>query len=384
MFRAPPDFETMSRVKSRPAESPDPSPIISVLRSDGTLDPDHDPGLSDADVVALYRSLVETRTLDERFVQLQRQGRIGFHVGSLGEEAAILGSAWAMRKQDWLFPCYREFGAALLRGLPFQKLVDNMFGNVNDTVKGRQMPCHYTCRAVGWASISSPVGTQITHAVGLAWAAKIKKEDAASLVYFGDGATSSSDFHSGLNFAGVFKLPVVFLCRNNGWAISVPVERQTATRTFAEKAVAYGIEGVRVDGNDVFAVVSATKRAIERGMRGEGATLIEAITYRMGGHSTSDDPNRYRESEALEAWAARDPIGRLRTWLDQHGLWTDEQELALGTEIDQRFRDAVAVAERTPAPPLESMFDDVYQNVPWHLSEQRAEVLRGPRAPGAH
>jgi pyruvate dehydrogenase E1 component alpha subunit len=384
MFRAPPDFETMSRVKSRPAESPDPSPIISVLRSDGTLDPDHDPGLSDADVVALYRSLVETRTLDERFVQLQRQGRIGFHVGSLGEEAAILGSAWAMRKQDWLFPCYREFGAALLRGLPFQKLVDNMFGNVNDTVKGRQMPCHYTCRAVGWASISSPVGTQITHAVGLAWAAKIKKEDAASLVYFGDGATSSSDFHSGLNFAGVFKLPVVFLCRNNGWAISVPVERQTATRTFAEKAVAYGIEGVRVDGNDVFAVVSATKRAIERGMRGEGATLIEAITYRMGGHSTSDDPNRYRESEALEAWAARDPIGRLRTWLDQHSLWTDEQELALGTEIDQRFRDAVAVAERTPAPPLESMFDDVYQNVPWHLSEQRAEVLRGPRAPGAH
>jgi 2-oxoisovalerate dehydrogenase E1 component alpha subunit len=374
----------MSRAKSRPAESPDPSPIISVLRSDGTLDPEHDPGLSNADVISLYRSLVETRTLDERFVQLQRQGRIGFHVGSLGEEAAILGSAWAMRKQDWLFPCYREFGAALLRGLPFQKLVDNMFGNVNDTVKGRQMPCHYTCRAVGWASISSPVGTQITHAVGLAWAAKIRREDVASLVYFGDGATSSSDFHSGLNFAGVFKLPVVFLCRNNGWAISVPVERQTATRTFAEKAVAYGIEGVRVDGNDVFAVVSATKRAIERGVRGEGPTLIEAITYRMGGHSTSDDPNRYRESEALEAWAARDPIERLRAWLTDQSLWSDEEERTLGVEIGERFRDAVAVAERTPPPPLESMFDDVYQTVPWHLAEQRAELLRGPRAPGSH
>jgi 2-oxoisovalerate dehydrogenase E1 component alpha subunit len=355
-----------------------------VLRSDGTLDPEHDPGLSNADVISLYRSLVETRTLDERFVQLQRQGRIGFHVGSLGEEAAILGSAWAMRKQDWLFPCYREFGAALLRGLPFQKLVDNMFGNVNDTVKGRQMPCHYTCRAVGWASISSPVGTQITHAVGLAWAAKIRREDVASLVYFGDGATSSSDFHSGLNFAGVFKLPVVFLCRNNGWAISVPVERQTATRTFAEKAVAYGIEGVRVDGNDVFAVVSATKRAIERGVRGEGPTLIEAITYRMGGHSTSDDPNRYRESEALEAWAARDPIERLRAWLTDQSLWSDEEERTLGVEIGERFRDAVAVAERTPPPPLESMFDDVYQTVPWHLAEQRAELLRGPRAPGSH
>jgi pyruvate dehydrogenase E1 component alpha subunit len=374
----------MSSEKSRPTESPDPSPMISVLRSDGSLDPDHDPGLSDADVVALYRSLVETRTLDERFVALQRQGRIGFHVGSLGEEAAILGSAWAMRKQDWLFPCYREFGAALLRGLPFQKLVDNMFGNVNDTVKGRQMPCHYTCRAVGWASISSPVGTQITHAVGLAWAAKIRREDVASLVYFGDGATSSSDFHSGLNFAGVFKLPVVFLCRNNGWAISVPVERQTATPTFAEKAVAYGIEGVRVDGNDIFAVVSATKRAIERGVRGEGPTLIEAITYRMGGHSTSDDPNRYRESEALAAWAARDPIERLRSWLKERELWSDDREKLLAAEIDQRFREAVAVAERTPPPPLESMFDDVYQNVPWHLAEQRAEVLRGPRAPGAH
>jgi 2-oxoisovalerate dehydrogenase E1 component alpha subunit len=259
-----------------------------------------------------------------------------------------------------------------------------MFGNVNDTVKGRQMPCHYTCRAVGWASISSPVGTQITHAVGLAWAAKIRKEDVASLVYFGDGATSSSDFHSGLNFAGVFKLPVVFLCRNNGWAISVPVERQTATRTFAEKAVAYGIEGVRVDGNDIFAVVSATKRAIERGVRGEGPTLIEAITYRMGGHSTSDDPNRYRESEALAAWAARDPIERLRSWLSDQSLWSDEQEKALGAEIDRRFREAVAVAERTPPPPLESMFDDVYHTVPWHLAEQRAEVVRGPRAPGAH
>jgi pyruvate dehydrogenase E1 component alpha subunit len=374
----------MSSAKSRPAEFSDPSPIISVLRSDGTLDPVHDPGLSGAEVVELYRSLVETRTLDERFVALQRQGRIGFHVGSLGEEAAILGSAWAMRKQDWLFPCYREFGAALLRGLPFQTLVDNMFGNANDTVKGRQMPCHYTCKAVGWASISSPVGTQITHAVGLAWAAKIRREDVASLVYFGDGATSSSDFHSGLNFAGVFKLPVVFLCRNNGWAISVPVERQTATRTFAEKAVAYGIEGVRVDGNDIFAVVSATRRAVERGVRGEGPTLIEAITYRMGGHSTSDDPNRYRQSEALEPWAARDPIERLRSWLTDQNLWSDDHEKRLAGEIDQRFRDAVAIAEKTPLPPLESMFDDVYQTVPWHLAEQRAEVLRGPRAPGGH
>jgi 2-oxoisovalerate dehydrogenase E1 component alpha subunit len=358
--------------------------IVSVLGEDGTLDPEHDPHLADDEVLRLYQHLVETRLLDERFVALQRQGRVGFHVGSLGEEAAILGSAWAMRKDDFLFPCYREFGAALMRGMPLQMLVDNMFGNANDTVKGRQMPCHYTCKNVGWASISSPVGTQITHAVGLAWAGKIRKLDTAVLVYFGDGATSSSDFHSGLNFAGVFRLPVVFLCRNNGWAISVPVERQTATRTFAEKAVAYGIPGVRVDGNDLFAIVSATRKAVERGARGEGPTFIEAITYRMGGHSTSDDPNRYRESQALESWAARDPIERVRGYLAKRGLWNDGSEAELRASIEARFREAVTKAERTAPPRLDSLFDDVYEKVPWHLGEQRDALLKGPRAPSSH
>src|SRR3954470_24245217 len=374
----------MSSEQSKRSGSDAPSAIVTVLRDDGTLDPAHDPGMSDDEVKFLYRHLVQTRQLDERFVALQRQGRIGFHVGSLGEEAAILGSAFAMRKQDWLFPCYREFGAALMRGLSLQTLCDNMFGNANDIVKGRQMTCHYTCKAVGWASISSPVGTQITHAVGAAWGAKIRREDAASLVYFGDGATSSSDFHSGLNFAGVFHLPVVFLCRNNGWAISVPVERQTATQTFAEKAVAYGIPGVRVDGNDIFAVVSVTRRAIERGMRGEGPTLVEAITYRMGGHSTSDDPNRYRESEAVQAWAARDPIERVRSYLEKRAAWSEADDKTLRADIDARFREAVTVAEKTPPPALESMFDDVYAKVPWHLAEQRAELVAGPRAPSPH
>jgi len=358
--------------------------IVSVLKSDGTLDAQHDPKLASDDVVRLYRHMVETRMIDERMVQLQRQGRIGFHVGSLGEEAAVIGSAFAMRASDWLFPCYREFGAALMRGLPFQKLVDNMFGNANDTVRGRQMPCHYTCRQAGWASISSPVGTQITHAVGYAWGAKIAGKDVAALVYFGDGATSSIDFHSGMNFAGVFKVPVVFLCRNNGWAISVPVERQTATHTFAEKAVAYGMPGVRVDGNDLFAVIAATRKAVERGQRGEGPTLIEAITYRMGGHSTSDDPNRYRESQELTEWAARDPIERVRRYLVAQKLWNDEAEAELRSETENRFREAVAQAERTPPPPLETMFDDVYEKPPWHLQEQRQELLRGPRAPAGH
>ncbi|HVY28487.1 MAG TPA: pyruvate dehydrogenase (acetyl-transferring) E1 component subunit alpha [Polyangiaceae bacterium] len=358
--------------------------IVSALRPDGTLDPAHDPGLSDQEVEYLYRQMVMTRQLDERLVMLQRQGRIGFHVGSLGEEASILGSAYAMQKQDFLFPCYREFGAALMRGLPLQTFIDNMFGNANDTVQGRQMPNHTTCREVGWCSISSPVGTQITQAVGFAWAAKIKRENKSSLVYFGDGATSSSDFHSGMNFAGVFKVPCVLLCRNNGWAISVPVERQTATKTFAEKAAAYGIPGVRVDGNDIFAMVSVTRQARERGERGEGATLIEAITYRMGGHSTSDDPKAYRGADALAPWAARDPIERVRDYLTKKGVWDDAREQALVAEIDARFKEAVSIAERTPAPQLESMFEDVYESPPWHLQEQRQQLLSGPRAPSAH
>jgi 2-oxoisovalerate dehydrogenase E1 component alpha subunit len=360
------------------------SEIKGALRQDGTLDPEHDPGLSDEQVAFVYRNMVMTRQFDEKLVQLQRQGRIGFHVGSLGEEAAILGSAFAMQEQDFIFPCYREWGAALMRGLPLQRFIDNMFGNANDTVHGRQMPNHSTCRAVGWCSVSSPVGTQITQAVGFAWASKICKDRRAALVYFGDGATSSSDFHSGMNFAGVFKVPCVFMCRNNGWAISVPVERQTASRTFAEKAAAYGMAAERVDGNDLFAVISATRRARERAAAGAGPTLIEALTYRMGGHSTSDDPKAYRGPEALAPWAARDPIERVRDYLQRRGAWSDELQRELDSDIERRFREAVATAERTPPPSLESIFDDVYAEPPWHLVEQRAQLLAGPRAPSTH
>ncbi|HET9956318.1 MAG TPA: thiamine pyrophosphate-dependent dehydrogenase E1 component subunit alpha [Polyangiaceae bacterium] len=374
----------VATTRQRSESTPPESGMLRVLNDDLTLDPAYDPGLSTEQVLDMYRHMVTTRLLDERLVALQRQGRVGFHVGSLGEEAAIIGSAYAMRKTDFLFPCYRELGAALMRGLELQVFVHNMFGTAKDVVRGRQMPDHYTCRRVGFGSISSPVGTQITQAVGFAWAAKIKKQDVATLVYFGDGATSSSDFHSGMNFAGVFKIPTVFLCRNNGWAISVPTARQSATRTLAEKAAAYGVAGVQVDGNDLFAVVSAVRRAVERGVRGEGPTLIEAITYRMGGHSTNDDPNRYRGSEALEPWTSRDPIGRVRAYLEKRDAWDGAAEERLIQDIDQRFREAVAVAERTPPPPLESMFDDVYERPPWHLVEQRNEVLSGPRAPAKH
>ena len=358
--------------------------VVRVLGPDGSLDARNDSGLSPEEVVHLYRHMVLTRLVDDRLVTLQRQGRIGFHIGSLGEEAAIIGSAYALRKQDWLFPCYREFGAALLRGMQLERYIDNMFGNANDPVKGRQMPDHYTCKAAQFGSVSSPIGTQITQAVGFAWAAKIQKRDLVALTYFGEGATSSNEFHNGLNFAGVFKAPTVFLCRNNGWAISVPTERQTASRTFAEKGVAYGVPGVRVDGNDLFAVIAVTRDAIRRASAGEGPTLIEAITYRMGGHSTSDDPTRYRDKSLLDPWADRDPLARIQRYLDKQGWFTAAEEQKLRTEIDARLRDVVEAAEKAPAPSLESMFDDVYASLPWHLREQRAEVLAGFCAPSAH
>jgi 2-oxoisovalerate dehydrogenase E1 component alpha subunit len=357
------------------------SDVVHVLAEDGTLDPAIDPHLSDDEVVRAYRAMVETRFLDERLTALQRQGRVGFHVGSLGEEAAIIGAALALRESDWIFPCYREFGAALMRGLPLQSFIDNMFGNARDAVKGRQMPDHYTSREHHWMSISSPVGTQITQAVGFSWAAKIRRDDVVTLVFFGDGATSSSEFHSGMNFAGVFKTPTVLFCRNNGWAISVPTERQTASETFAQKGVAYGVPSVRVDGNDLFAVFAEVRRAVERASAGGGPTLIEALTYRMGGHSTNDDPNAYRGPEDLDAWRARDPLELVRHYLESRKAWSEAKQKQLLEDTQTRFRAAVASAEQQSKPRVESLFEDVFAEPTWNLKEQQAELLAGPRAP---
>lgn len=365
----------------RPTDALDPD-VLRVLGEDGTIDPARDPHVATADLVALYRAMIRVRTLDARLEALQRQGRIGFHIGSLGEEAAILGSAFALREQDWIFPCYREFGAALWRGMPLQRYVDNMFGNANDPAKGRQMPDHYCWRRARFTSISSPIGTQMTQAVGFAWAARMKRDDLVALTYFGDGATSSSEFHNAMNFAGVFQAPVVFVCRNNGWAISVPTERQTASASFAAKGVAYGVPGVRCDGNDVLAVIAATREAVQRAARGEGPTLIEALTYRLSGHSTSDDPKVYRSDDVLEPWRRLDPVVRLRRLLERSSAWDDARQKELEAEVDAEIRAATAAAERTQPPPLDSLFDDVYAELPWHLVEQREALRRGPRAKG--
>ncbi|HTU61372.1 MAG TPA: thiamine pyrophosphate-dependent enzyme, partial [Polyangiales bacterium] len=262
--------------------------LYSVLDADGRADPETDPKLDLALARRIYEAMVRTRLIDARMLKLQRQGRVGFHVGCEGEEAAVIASAAALRDHDWIFPCYREVGAALYRGFSLQTYLDNMYGNANDVVKGRQMPDHVSARGVCFGSISSPIGTQITQAVGFAWAAKLKRESVATAVYFGDGATSSNDFHAGMNFAGVYQVPTLFLLRNNGWAISVPADQQTHSRTYADKGIAYGIPAVRCDGNDALAVYAVTRSAVERAARGEGPTLIELVTYRVGARSTSD------------------------------------------------------------------------------------------------
>jgi 2-oxoisovalerate dehydrogenase E1 component alpha subunit len=357
--------------------------IASVIRPDGTADPTQDPRLPLALVKQLYAAMVRTRILDERLVTLQRQGRIGFHIGSLGEEACILASAAAMRDQDWIFPCYREFGALLWRGMPLQRYVDNMFGNANDPAKGRQMPDHYTGKPYKFGSVSSPIGTQMTQAVGFAWAAKLKKDDLVTSAYFGEGATSSNEFHTAMNFAGVFKTPTVMLCRNNGWAISVPSEKQTATRTFAEKGIAYGVPAVRCDGNDVLAVYKTVRAAVEFAAAGGGPTLIEMMTYRLSGHSTSDDPRAYRVEDEVTHWRKADPLLRLRKHLETLGAISDEEDAKLRADVDAELKACIEVAESTPRPALTSLFDDVFAEKPKYLIEQERECLEGPR-PQAH
>jgi 2-oxoisovalerate dehydrogenase E1 component alpha subunit len=353
--------------------------LITVLAEDASVDKKQEPQIAAEDLKRLYYMMVLNRIMDERMITLQRQGRIGFYIGSVGEEAAVLGSAFALRPTDWIFPSYREAGAAFLRGFPIRKFISQLMGNAEDPVKGRQMPNHYAARDLNITSISSPVGTQIPHGVGAAWAAKIRGEDMVSLLYFGEGTTSTGDFHVGLNFAGVFKLPAIFFCRNNQWAISVPVSRQTASKTIAIKARAYGFDGVRVDGNDILAVYNVTKAAVDKARAGGGPTLIEAYTYRLSGHSTSDDPRAYREEAELDEWKAKDPIQRFRRYLEKRGLWSKEEEETLQKSLTAEIVQTLKEEEKVGPPPLGTMFDDVYAEVPPHLKEQRETLLAAYR-----
>lgn len=362
-------------------------PLRTVIREDGSADP-AEVALSDEGALDLYRWMVLSRELDERMVQLQRQGRIAFYIGAIGEEATVLGTVSALALQDWLFPSYREHSAALFRGMPLVTFVCDLLGNAGDRMLGHQMPCHEAWAAGHFVSISAPIATQVPQAVGAAWAARIRGDDMVSLTWFGDGATSSSDFHTGANFAGVHKIPVILVCRNNGWAISVPREMQTASETIAQKCVAYGIHGERVDGNDLLAVHAATRRARERAAAGRGPTLLECVTYRVEGHSTSDDPRAYRGADEVEPWRARDPIARLGRYLRWRKALAQGDTDLFRTEAREKVRRAVEEAEAFAAkPPLETLFEGVYAEPLWQQREQleeiRAAIAADPRSASA-
>ncbi len=341
------------------------------------------PAIADAQLTRMFEVMLLTRIIDDRMMRLQRQGRLGFYMKSIGEEASHFAVA-ALRDSDWVFPSYREQGSWFWRGYTVQQFIDQLFGNEDDPVKGRQMPVHHSAKWLNIVSISSPVGTQIPQAVGAAYAAKLLGKDDVSMTYFGEGTSSMGDFHVGLNFAGVWKAPCVFICRNNGWAISVPSAIQTAAKTFASKAIGYGIPGVRVDGNDILAVYQVASEAIARARAGDGPTLIEALTYRVQGHSSSDDPSVYRDPKEPEVWEKKDPLNRFRGYLKHKGLWSEGQEKELADRYNQEITDALAASDHKHAPPIETMFDDVYEERPWNLREQHAWLMQQARTKNPH
>ncbi|MSR39781.1 MAG: thiamine pyrophosphate-dependent dehydrogenase E1 component subunit alpha [Planctomycetes bacterium] len=334
-----------------------------------------DPNLAEDTLLFLYEQMVQVREFDRRMLMLQRQGRIGFYGPILGQEAATVGSTAAMEMRDWIFPALREGAAAMMRGLPLVEAINQLIGNGNDRCKGRQMPCHYTYKEGNYYGMSSVIGTQISHAVGAAMAAKIRGDDVVVLGYLGDGATSANDFHSGANFAAVFRSPCVLFCQNNQWAISVPCSKQSASETLAIKGKAYGIPSVRVDGNDILAVYVVTKAAVERARSGMGPTFIEAVTYRRLGHSSSDDPTKYRDEAEVKEWERKDPIDRFRRHLLRRELWDDAKETALKERIAKAVNDAIAAAEASGPPADETLITDVFAKVPENLKMQLTEVL---------
>lgn len=358
----------------------DPLGLYQVLHPDGTLvDPARDPGLPDATLLAVYRAMLRVRAIDARMMLLQRQGRVSFYGECRGQEATPIGFAFATEPTDWVFPALREQSIMLVRGFPLDHFVAQVFGNRLDELKGRQMPSHYASRSVHQVSWSSCIGPQVPQAVGAAWAAKLRGDRTVVVGFLGDGASSEADFHVALNFAGVFRTPSVICCQNNHWAISTPGGRQTASRTFAIKAKAYGLRGYRVDGNDVLAVHAVARQAVEEARAGQGPSFIESVTYRMGAHSSSDDPTRYRDQNEVDEWARRDPVERLRRHLVGRKLWDETRERDTRAELDAEVAETVARVEREGPPDPETLFDDVYARRPWHLEEQAAEARSSRR-----
>jgi pyruvate dehydrogenase E1 component alpha subunit len=351
----------------------DPDDRVRVLDEDGrVVDGAEVPDLSDEDLVEMYRQMRLARHFDQRAVSLQRQGRMGTYPPLSGQEAAQIGSAAAMDDDDWMFPSYREHGAAYVRGVDLAQTLRYWMGDE----RGNAL------EGLNIFPVAVPIATQILHATGAAWASNLKDGENrnAFVCYFGDGATSEGDFHEGLNFAGVFDAPAVFFCNNNQWAISVPRERQTASETLAGKADAYGFEGVQVDGMDPLAVYQVTREAIEKAKAadpdGLRPTLIEAVQYRFGAHTTADDPSVYRDEEEVEKWKAKDPIPRLESYLRNNGVLDDEAVDAVTQSVEDEVAEAITEAENFERPEATDMFDYVFEERTERLDEQRAHLQR--------
>jgi pyruvate dehydrogenase E1 component alpha subunit/2-oxoisovalerate dehydrogenase E1 component alpha subunit len=360
--------------------------LFQLIREDGTPVDEAALASLDRDLARrLFESMVRIRVTDARMMALQRQGRIGFYGEAVGQEAAIVGSAAVTRPEDWIVPALREAGVGLYRGLTLDSYIAQIFGNAADPTKGRQMPCHPCDREHHYVVMSSCVSTQIPHAVGIAMAMKIAKDPGVCFGYMGDGGTSEGDFHVALNFAGVRQVPCVLICQNNQWAISTPGSVQTAAETIALKGIGYGVEALRVDGNDVLAVYHAVTYAAEKARRGDGPTFLELLTYRVSAHSSSDDPSRYRDEAVTEVWKGqRDPIRRFEAYLLARGWVTAGEREALAATIETDVRDAIARQEQIGAPELSTLIDDVYEEPTWNLREQLDAIAALPRPKNPH
>ncbi len=338
---------------------------LDILDEKGDADSALMPSLSEAYIRRMYELIVLSRTFDQFALNLQREGRLGTYASILGQEASQIGSAFAIEKTDWVFPSFREMGVYLTMGYPMHKLFQYWSGDE----RGLSSP-----ENLNIFPLAIPVGTQIPHAAGAAMAAKYRKDNLAVVTYFGDGGTSKGDFHEGFNMAGVFKLPVVFICQNNQWAISVPRESQTASKTLAQKAYAYGFEGIQVDGNDVFAVYKATADALKKAKDGGGPTFIECFTYRMSDHTTADDATRYRTKEEVEVWKTKDPLVRLKLFMEKNGLWTGQYQTEIEEEAKSEVSAAVKLSESAEPPKPEDMLTYTYEALTSRQKKQLGDI----------
>jgi 2-oxoisovalerate dehydrogenase E1 component alpha subunit len=350
-------------------------PMVQLLDENGNeTNTKNTPNLSKEEATKISNTMQYTRLLDERMVGAQRQGRISFYLACTGEEAAVVGSAAALEDQDMVMSQYREQGVLAYRGYTTEQFMNQMFSNKEDPNKGRQMPIHYGDKKLNFMTVSSPLGTQIPQASGYAYGQKMAGQPAITICYFGEGAASEGDFHAGVNMAAVLNCPVIFFCRNNGYAISTPAEEQFAGDGIASRGIGYGVKTIRVDGNDALAVYAATKQAREIALAENCPVLIEAMTYRLAAHSTSDDPSGYRSKDEEEKWRAKDPILRFNLWLESKG-WFDKEATDKLLETSRAdILAAVKKAEKIDVCALPEIIEDVYDEAPWHLKEQLAEL----------